>query len=153
MREAESCNVKKATYIIPEPAPGRPHWERDVVFVFGSNLAGIHGAGAALHAKQHWGARTGDGQGRTGSAYALPTKDRQLQRLSLPEIAGRVKTFLEYARRNPAAVFLVTRVGCGLAGYREEQVAPFFKGAPPHVILPPGWRHKADVTPGLHTAG
>lgn len=59
---------------------------REVVFVFGSNLAGRHGKGAALEAAQHWGAQYGVGEGRTGNAYALPTKDANLRTLPLLEI-------------------------------------------------------------------
>lgn len=106
------------------------------VFVFGSNLAGRHGAGAALYAREHHGAIIGQGEGRQGGAYAIPTKDRNLKPLPLLEIAGHVAHFLEYAEEHPAEVFVVTRIGCGLAGYNPEQIAPFFAGAPCNCILP-----------------
>lgn len=115
------------------------------IFVFGSNLAGRHGAGAALHARKHHGAKYGVGTGRTGEAYAIPTKDAGLQSLPLPAIAGHVSTFLGYAQENPALQFNVTRIGCGLAGYTDAQIAPLFAGAPANCTLPDGWPALANV--------
>ncbi len=109
------------------------------IFVFGSNLAGIHGAGAAKTARSVWGAELGVGEGRTGSAYALPTKDAKLKSRTLEEIKESVDRFIEYAKDNTDLTFAVTRVGCGLAGYTEDQIAPMFENAPSNCILPPGW--------------
>lgn len=111
-----------------------------VIFVFGSNLAGRHGKGAALTAHEHHGAEYGVGQGPTGRAYALPTKDKFLGSLPLFVIAHHVREFLRYAQLNPDLLFEVTKVGCGLAGYKEPQIAPMFSEAPPNCILPDGWR-------------
>ena len=109
-------------------------------FVFGSNEAGIHGAGAAREAMLHWGARYGVGVGRTGMAYAIPTKDRTVMRtLQLGEIQYYVNDFLEYAGVHPDLRFLVTKIGCGLAGCCENEIAPMFKNAPPNCILPNNW--------------
>lgn len=110
------------------------------VFVFGSNLAGRHGKGAALWARQHRGAIYGQGIGRQGSAYAIPTKDHQLRVLPLSIIRVHVAEFLEYARKQPAIQFELTPIGCGLAGYRPEQIAPMFADAPSNVILPDVFR-------------
>jgi hypothetical protein len=110
------------------------------VFVFGSNLTGRHGKGAALHARQHHGAVYGVGVGRTGNAYAIPTKDERLRTLPLSAIAAHVSHFIEYATLNPGLQFQVTRIGCGLAGYTDEQIAPMFRGAPENCELPDGWR-------------
>jgi len=107
-----------------------------VVFVFGSNLAGRHGAGSALHAAQVWGAKYGVGIGRTGNAYAIPTKDGDLKTLPLDFIQYYVKAFLKYAADRPAVVFRVAAIGCGLAGYTPEEIAPMFKGATMNVQLP-----------------
>lgn len=109
------------------------------IFVFGSNLAGRHGAGSALEAHKNWGAKYGIGHGLTGRAYAIPTKDVRLRTLPLDTIHDYVRTFLAFARANPHATFLVVKIGCGLAGYKEEQIAPMFKGAPDNVELPEGW--------------
>lgn len=110
------------------------------IFVFGSNLAGRHGKGAALHAKQHYGAVYGVGFGRTGYAYAIPTKDRYLAVLPLPRIKLYVDDFIVYARQHPELTFMVTRIGCGLAGYRDDNIAPMFVDAPTNCILPIEWK-------------
>lgn len=109
----------------------------DPVFVFGSNLAGRHGKGAALYARQYYGARYGVGSGPTGHAYAIPTKDQQLRPLPLLSIAAYIAEFLAYARRRPTTTFQVTPIGCGLAGYSPADIAAFFDGVPPNVKLPP----------------
>lgn len=109
------------------------------IFVFGSNLAGRHGLGAALHARKYYEAEYGVGVGRTGNAYAIPTKDFNLKTLSIYRIASYVSDFLTHARINPDWTFRLTRIGCGLAGYTDEQIAPLFKGASDNVIIPPEW--------------
>lgn len=115
------------------------------IFVFGSNLAGRHGRGSALAAWRHYGAQRGVGVGPTGRAYAIPTKDELLRTLPLETIAGHVATFLDYARAHPELVFTVVKIGCGLAGYQEDQIRPFFKDAPSNCELPDGWRLKARL--------
>jgi len=112
----------------------------DPVFVFGSNLAGRHGKGAALWARQHRGAIYGQGAGPQGNAYAIPTKDHQLRVLPLDVIRGYVREFLDYAHRHPDLRFELTPIGCGLAGYRPDQIAPMFANAPANVILPDAFR-------------
>jgi hypothetical protein len=109
------------------------------IFVFGSNLAGRHGKGAALDAKELWGAEYGVGEGPTGRAYAIPTKDEKLKRRSLFQIGASVKKFIEYAKEHPEMTFFVTRIGCGLAGYKDDDIGPMFHGAPSNCELPPGW--------------
>jgi hypothetical protein len=113
------------------------HW--NLIFVFGSNLSGIHGAGAAAHALLAHGAVMGIGRGPTGHSYALPTKDEHIQTLPLSTIELYVKEFLTYARENPIMTFLVTRIGCGLAGYTNDQIAPMFRGAPSNCKFDPEW--------------
>ena len=106
------------------------------VFVFGSNLAGIHGAGAARFAHKVFGAEFGVGIGMTGKCYALPTKDRDIWTLPLNRIEEYVIDFLDYAKENLDKTFLVTQIGCGLAGFAPEDIAPMFKVHPKNVILP-----------------
>jgi hypothetical protein len=96
------------------------------VFVFGSNLAGRHGKGAALYARQNYGAVYGVGEGRTGNSYALPTKDANLKRLSLLQIHANIGKFAAYARANPSDVFIMTAIGTGLAGYSEQEIGELF---------------------------
>ena len=110
------------------------------IFVFGSNLAGIHGAGAAREAWEEWSAIYTNGVGRSGHSYAIPTKDRQMNTLSLSKIELFVREFLRYARQHPELTFLVTRIGCGLAGYTDADIAPMFADAPSNCDLPEGWR-------------
>lgn len=116
----------------------------DWIFVFGSNLAGIHGAGAARAAADYWGAELGEGLGLTGSAWAIPTKDKQIRTLSLAKIKVYVEHFLAYAKlaqhKHPERKFFVTRVGCGLAGYTDAEIAPLFEGAPPNCSFAEQWR-------------
>lgn len=110
------------------------------IFVFGSNLAGQHGAGAALFARKCHGAVYGVGCGRTGDAYAIPTKDENLKTLPLIVIRTEVEYFKLYARENPNLTFNVTRIGCGLAGYKDEDIAPMFKNSPDNCLLPSEWK-------------
>lgn len=110
------------------------------IFVFGSNLQGIHGAGAAKWAKLKFGAIQGQGEGRHGDSYAIPTKITPWQRMSLEQIKPHVETFLAYAEANPDLTFVVTRVGCGLAGYTDNDIAPMFSLAPANCWLPMPWR-------------
>ncbi len=107
----------------------------DEIFVFGSNTSGRHGKGAAKDAMK-WGAITGVGSGRQGQTYAIPTKDDGLYVLPLVIIKLHVKAFLNYAKRHPDLRFLVTAIGCGLAGLTPEQIAPMFYDSPPNVVLP-----------------
>ena len=107
------------------------------IFVFGSNLAGRHGKGAALCARREYGAEYGVGSGRTGDAYAIPTKDVFLHPLPLSWITAFVDVFLIYARNHPEDTFLVTRVGCGLAGC-PGRYCPMFHG-PQNCQLSEGW--------------
>ena len=106
------------------------------IFVFGSNLAGRHGKGAALHARQKCGAIYGQGIGLQGTCYAIPTKETQLRTLPLDQIRRHTEDFKAFAAKNPHLTFEVTAIGCGLAGYMPEQIAPMFKDAPGNCILP-----------------
>ena len=110
------------------------------IFVFGSNLAGRHGKGAALTARQKHGAVYGKGVGHWGNSYAIPTKDHKLTVLHLTSIKLHVNCFTDYAKEHPELTFNVTRIGCGLAGYTDDQISPMFKDAPINCNLPQGWR-------------
>lgn len=110
------------------------------IFVFGSNLAGIHGAGSAKAAVEKWGAVYGQGVGLQGNAYAIPTKNAQLKVLPLWIIQEYIEQFIIFAKHHPEMEFEVVKIGCGLAGFKENQIAPLFKDAPLNCILPEGWR-------------
>lgn len=113
-----------------------------VVFVFGSNLAGRHGKGAAWNACQTWGAEYGVGKGRTGDAYALPTKDSNLKTLPLKRIQKYVDKFIEYATKNADTLFYVTAFGTGLAGYKIEEIKNLFgdfNNLPYNIVFTKDW--------------
>lgn len=105
--------------------------ENGEVFVFGSNLAGIHGAGAAKVAIDKFGAVWGQGQGLNGQSYAIATKDENFFTRDLELIRRDITIFVTYTSISSHAdtQWFVTRVGCGLAGFRDEVIAPMFKGA------------------------
>ena len=91
------------------------------VFVFGSNEAGDHSGGAARLALEKFGAVNGQGKGLQGRSYAIPTDG-----VTLRDIDRYVREFIQFADRHPEMTFLVTRIGCGSAGYTDEQIAPLF---------------------------
>lgn len=105
------------------------HLHNDEIFVFGSNEAGRHGAGTAKLAKDLFGAVYGIGIGIQGNSYAIPTKDKDLLTLPLTMIQVYVNQFINYAKENPNKKFLVTKIGCGLAGYTPKDIAPLFTEA------------------------
>ena len=108
------------------------------IFVFGSNLSGFHGAGAAKTAME-WGAIWGQGVGLQGKTYAIPTKSEGITRtLTIEEIKPYVDEFIQFAIDNPNLEFLVTEIGCGLAGLTHIEVAPLFISAVsvPNIHLP-----------------
>ncbi len=110
--------------------------DENEIFVFGSNLAGMHGGGAAKIAYASFGAVWGEGVGLYGKTYAIPTMHG-----GLDVIKPYVDDFIEFARTHPEMKFLVTRVGCGIAGFRDEEMAPLFKKAAEleNVYLPEVW--------------
>lgn len=123
------------------------NWDGKSVFVFGSNLAGVHGAGAARFALQNCGAVRGEGVGQQGNSYAIPTKDYSIKTLPLPDVYDFVKGFIgcaEYAKLYTGQTFFVTAIGTGLAGYRHADIAPMFKNAPNNCILPIEWKEYVE---------
>ena len=110
------------------------------IFVFGSNLRGNHGLGAARDAIMYWGAKMWQGVGLQGDSYALPTKDRYLKPLPLTVVQDNIRAFLEEtAAKMPQTPFLVTRIGCGYAGFKDQQIAPLFQSAPDNCFFDPAW--------------
>ena len=103
------------------------------IFVFGSNLAGAHGGGAAWVAHAYFGAVWGKGVGLYGRSYAIPTMQGGME-----TIRPYVDEFILFAKTHPQLTFLVTRIGCGIAGFRDWEIAPLFKAAldVENVILP-----------------
>lgn len=110
------------------------------IFVFGSNLAGRHGAGAARTAAKYYGAQYGVGVGLTGNSYAIPTKGFAMEVLCPDQIERYVGDFIRFAEENPDLSFTVTRVGCGLAGNIPATIAPMFKSAPDNCLFDTAWK-------------
>lgn len=108
------------------------------VFVFGSNASGTHGAGAARTAVEKFGAVWGQGNGLQGQSYGIDTMSGQ------GVMAREVGVFLDVARQHPELTFLVTPIGCGIAGYTPAEVAPLFADAPGNVRLPEDFQEVLD---------
>lgn len=124
--------------------------------VFGSNTAGIHGAGAARDAYENKGAYWGKGYGHFGDSFAIPTKGhvevsyqkyRVGDTLEQHLIEGFVAGFLAYAECNPNIKFQITRIGCGLAGLKDEWVYPMFLTAPINCLFDTKWKHLLEKHP------
>lgn len=136
IRHGNGCSCKC------KPLPPFHHIRKGEIFVFGSNQAGNHGKGAAKTARLRYGAIHGIAEGFRGRSYAIPTKDWDIRPLALSQIEEGVKKFLVYAAGlGMLKRFFVTRIGCGLAGYKDHQIAPMFKIPVelPNLRMPPEW--------------
>ena len=117
-----------------------------MIFVFNSNLAGVHGAGAARYAFVERGAQWGKGVGLVGNSYAIPTKDKTIRHtLPLDEIKVYVDSFINFARtqtdrRHAPLIYQVTCIGCGPAGLKHEDIAPMFRMATKNVLFDDLWK-------------
>lgn len=105
------------------------------IFVFGSNEQGIHGKGAALYAAKKWGAIRGIGSGLQGRSYAIPTKSTPRRTLPIEKVTSYVQEFIAHAQMHPGDRFLLSKIGCGLAGFSEAEISPLFGGSPANVFL------------------
>lgn len=103
---------------------------KDEVFVFGSNGEGLHLGGAAATAVDKFGASLGQAEGLQGQSYAINTMD------GYKELERQVENFIKFADQHPELKFLVTEIGCGIAGYLPEDIAPLFVGCSDNVVLP-----------------
>ena len=110
--------------------------EPNEIFVFGSNLKGMHGGGAAYIAYRKFGAIMGQGVGLQGQSYAIPTMQGGVE-----TIRPYVDEFIQFAKQHPTLTFLVTRIGCGIAGFTDDEISPLFKEAHEveNIVLPPNW--------------
>ena len=109
---------------------------KNEIFVFGSNLSGMHGGGAALLAYRKFGAIWGQGVGLQGQSYGIPTMQGGVE-----TIKPYVDEFIAFAKAHPELLFYVTKIGCGIAGFTEEEISPLFAQAHgiDNIILPRGW--------------
>ena len=110
--------------------------EPNEIFVFGSNLKGMHGGGAAYIAYRKFGAIMGQGVGLQGQSYAIPTMQGGVE-----TIRPYVDEFIQFAKQHPELTFLVTRIGCGIAGFTDDEISPLFEAAHEveNIVLPPNW--------------
>ena len=115
------------------------HLQPNEIFVFGSNQRGAHAGGAARLAKEKFGAREGVGEGLTGQSYAFPTLTASFEKVSRAALEAGRDRFFATARQHPDKTFLLTKVGCGIAGFSEEEIRPLFQNAPANVVLPEDW--------------
>lgn len=120
--------------------------DANTIFVFGSNLAGTHQGGAAKIALQHFGAVKGAGRGWAGQSYAIPTMNEHLQQMPLSQIEHYIDDFKIYTKNHPQNTYFITAVGCGVAGYKVEEIAPMFKGISKNVIFPASFRPFVEKT-------
>lgn len=106
------------------------------IFVFGSNLEGMHGGGAAYIAYRKFGAIMGQGVGLQGQSYGIPTMQGGVE-----TIRPYVDEFIQFAKEHQNLTFLVTRIGCGIAGFTDEEISPLFAEAHDvaNIVLPAGW--------------
>ena len=112
------------------------HLEPNEIFVFGSNLRGWHGGGAARIANLKFGAIIGQGVGLQGQSYAIPTMQGGVE-----TIRPYVDEFIDFAKQHPELTFMVTRIGCGIAGFTDDEISPLFAQAHEvdNIVLPEGW--------------
>lgn len=109
------------------------------VFVFGSNRRGAHGKGAALDAKQYFGAVQGIGEGLQNCSYGIPTKDHDMSFLPIEEIENGVARFLQFARSTPYRNYVITPIGTGLAKNDHAVIAPLFIDLPFNCAVTKAW--------------
>ncbi|MBO4589235.1 MAG: hypothetical protein J5711_10110 [Bacteroidales bacterium] len=124
MKNSSDSNLLKLVEYHSRITPDRiTSLEKGQIFVFGSNAAGMHGGGAAYTAMQLFGAILGQGDGLQGQSYAISTME------GIDAMRDNIKRFIDFARQHPELTFLVTRIGCGIAGYKVSDVAPLFADA------------------------
>lgn len=132
--------MKTATFDYMEKKRTTPEFITELqpneIFVFGSNLRGMHGGGAAYIAHRKFGAIMGQGVGLQGQSYAIPTMQGGVE-----TIKPYVDEFIEFAKEHQNLTFLVTRIGCGIAGFTDDEISPLFKAAHEveNIVLPPNW--------------
>ena len=132
--------MKTATFEYMEKKRTTPEFITELqpneIFVFGSNLRGMHGGGAAYIAHRKFGAIMGQGVGLQGQSYAIPTMQGGVE-----TIKPYVDEFIEFAKEHQNLTFLVTRIGCGIAGFTDDEISPLFKAAHEveNIVLPPDW--------------
>ena len=113
------------------------------VFVFGSNLNGNHTGGAAYLAVEKFGAEMGNAEGIQGQSYAIPTLDKNMERINLTDLEQSINRLYDYAEENPGKTFYMTKIGCGIAGYEVSDIATIVncRDIPANIIIPEEFTH------------
>lgn len=117
-----------------------PDLPSDYIFVFGSNLAGLHSIELPLFAKTAFGAAVGIGFGITGYSYAIPIKDRFIRFLTLKEIKVSVDAFKAYTHEHPDKKFWVSHIAIERRGYKHFEIGPLFRGCNTNCVFPDHWK-------------
>ena len=137
----QDCKLAKKYTSTPEEITSIEDWE---IFVFGSNLAGEHGGGAARLAQKKFYAESGVGEGRTGQSYAFPTLTKDGEKVTKKDLKESINKLIQSAAHETSRIYLVTKVGCGIAGFKEEEMMELFrarKDMPANIVLPKGWAY------------
>lgn len=113
--------------------------EHHEIIVFGSNLNGNHAGGLARLCADKFGAAEGVGEGATGQCYAFPTLDESMQKVTEEQLKESVKRLIDFAHNKSSNIILLTKVGCGIAGFDEDEIKEYFKDLPANIIKPKGW--------------
>ena len=132
----DECKIDKKYTITDENIKRLTPYE---IFVFGSNENGNHIAGTAKLALERFGAKNGVGEGLKGQSYAFPTLNKEMKQRTLDELKESVEKLYKCASKNTDKIFLLTKVGCGIAGYDEDIIKELFKDAPANIIKP--WKY------------
>jgi hypothetical protein len=111
-----------------------------MIFVFGSNLDGFHDGGAARFAAERCGAVRGVGEGLIGSSYAIPTLGSNFSAIHIEDVGAAITRFMDFAARRMDMTFKVTRIGCGIAGYHNGDIAPMFNPVLPNCLFDEAWK-------------
>lgn len=113
--------------------------KRNEIFIFGSNMNGNHAGGAAKLSKDKFKAEEGIFEGLTGKSYAFPTLNKQMKKVTKKQLENSVKKLIKCAKENPDKIFYLTKVGCGIAGFKELEIKKYFKKLPLNISKPKGW--------------
>lgn len=143
LESARSAQNKFLTKLIKQYTKNTPddikRLNKNEIFVFGSNESGKHDGGAAKHALDKFDAEYGNGEGLQGKSYAFPTLDKNFKQISIKQLKKSVTKLNKCAKENPYKIFLLTKVGCGIGSYKEEEIKKLFKNMELNVIKPKGW--------------
>jgi len=118
------------------------HLKQNQIFIFGSNGLGKHIGGAARQAFEKFGAQMGVSEGWCGQAYAFPTLNKHFQKCSMRQLRASRDRLFKVCEQNPEYEFLLTKIGCGIAGFKDAEIKPLFDVHPINLTMPIEWQEK-----------